>query len=381
MNSFCSYFNEKICQSCNLITIDYSNQIAEKENILIKAFEKIEHPPLLNTVVSNQKKIRNKAKLSVTGTSENPILGLFGKENIDSGRELTNCPLHLDEINQMIPVIKDFIKFTNLSPYQIKTKTGELKGVIIFYSEGTQESYLRFILRSKESIDRIKKHQFFLTDKINHLKVISVNIQPIPHQIPEGDIEIYITNTKFISHRSSEIHFTLDPKAFVQTNQTVAEKLYACAAQWIQESKLKYFLELYCGQGAFSFYAAPFIEKGLGIEINPEAVKIANQTALKNKKHHLYFKCCDATKITSEIQNFSPDIILVNPPRRGLSESVQFLLSIKPKKIIYSSCNVNSLAEDLEKVTAAYRIQKIRIFDMFPNTKHFETLVELELKN
>lgn len=380
MRNFCSYFNQGICKSCDLITMDYSAQIKEKEETLKNAFKHFFSPTLLPTITSKEKNFRNKAKLMVTGTLEEPLIGLFGEESLDLGRELTHCPLHLNEINETLPIIKEFIKLSKLIPYQISNRKGELKGIVIFYSDTTKESYLRFIMRSKESIDRIKKHHTYLVQKIPHLKSLSVNIQPIPHQIPEGEEEIFITSNKFIHHNINGVHLSVHPRAFVQTNQDVAGKLYQTAAQWIKESQLQNFLELYCGQGAFSFHVAPFIQRGLGIEINEEAVKTANQNAILNHTNQLNFKCADATKISYEIKEFSPDIILVNPPRRGLSDSLEILLNQKPQKIIYSSCNIESLSKDLEKMMLTYSIERTQIFDMFPNSKHFETLVELNLK-
>jgi 23S rRNA (uracil747-C5)-methyltransferase len=381
MRNFCSYFNNGICKSCDLITLDYSDQIKEKEENLKRAFKNFTPPPFLPTVTSKERTFRNKAKLVVTGTTERPIIGLFGEDEFDLGRELTDCPLHFHEINEAIPIIRDFIKIAKIVPYQTSSRTGELKGIVIFYSDSTNESYLRFIMRSKESIDRIKKYQIFLTEKISHLKSISVNIQPVPHQIPEGEEEIYITVDKLIHHTSNGFQLFIHPRGFVQTNQEVARKLYMTASQWVKQSQLKNFLELFCGQGAFSFHVAPFIHQGLGIEINEEAVKIANESAQKNQLKHLRFKCADATKISDEIKDFSPDIILVNPPRRGLSDSLDLLMKQKPLRIIYSSCNIQTLSTDLEKIVPSYSIEKTQIFDMFPNSKHFETLVELKLKD
>ena len=95
----------------------------------------------------------------------------------------------------------------------------------------------------------------------------------------EGEEEIFITENKSITHKAGKVLFSLGPRAFVQTNQYVAEKLYSTAAEWVKQSGHKRFMELFCGQGAFSFFCAPFIENGLGIEINPAAVEVANLTA------------------------------------------------------------------------------------------------------
>lgn len=381
MKTFCSYYNQDICKSCDLITLDYSDQILTKEKALERVLADLNYPKLLPTVPSSPNAFRNKAKMVVTGNLEEPIIGLWGESDLDQGRELLNCPLHVTQINEMLPALKNFIKAAKLVPYHIGSKTGELKGIILFHSEQSHETYLRFILRSKESLDRIRKNHNTLLQEFPHLQCISVNIQPIAHALLEGEEEIFITDKKSILHKLGETNFLLGPRAFVQTNQEVATKLYERAAIWVRETKLKKFMELYCGQGAFSFFSAPYIEQGLGVEINEEAVKEANRTAEAFGLTHLKFKSADAAKVGVEIQSYRPDIILVNPPRRGLSQATQLLLEHRPEVIIYSSCNHETLCHDLQKLSRNYHITKIKIFDMFPNTNHFETLVQLDLKS
>ena len=380
MKTFCSYFNQSICKSCDLLTMDYPDQIQLKERTLRNALSELTSGTLLESVKSSPMNFRNKAKLVVTGTVGNPILGLWGEGNLDEGRELLECPLHVKAINRMLPAIKEFITLSKLEPYQIAAKKGELKGVILFHSESSNETYLRLILRSKESIDRIKKNQIFLLDKFEDLKCLSVNIQPVAHAILEGEEEVFISSKTSINHKLGNVTFSLGPRAFVQTNQGVAGKLYETAASWVKESQTKKFMELFCGQGAFSFFAAPSIEAGLGIEINADAVLEAQKTAAKYNIPNLKFESADAGKVKEKITDFNPDLILVNPPRRGLAEACELLIEKRPKSIIYSSCNYETLASDLKKLNPHYEIVRAQIFDMFPHTNHFETLVELKRK-
>lgn len=372
MKTFCSYFNQNICHSCDRITYPYSDQIQQKEQVL-------DLPNQQETVTSPQTHFRNKAKLVVTGTIDNPILGLLGLEEVDLGRELLDCPLHVKQINQLLPSIKKFIQIAKIPPYQIANKKGELKGIIIFHSHISNETYLRFVLRSKESYDRIKKNHTLLTIEHPNLRCISINIQPIPHAILEGEEEIFITDQRSIRHQLGDISFSLGPRAFVQTNQEVSTKLYETAASWVKESTLKRFMELYCGQGAFSFFCSKHVEASIGIEINPDAIREANKTAAIYQLNHLTFKNADALTVGREIGDFNPDIILVNPPRRGLGNTCELLLNHGPEMIIYSSCNYETLRDDLKKLSSKYEIQKTQIFDMFPHTGHFETLVQLRV--
>lgn len=365
MPDFCAYFNENICRSCELLPVDYSQQISNKEQALRMALGS--GITLLSSVVSRETGFRNKAKLVVSGTVDKPLIGLIDKE-------ILACPVHDPAINHLLSDLVPFIQEANLIPYNINEKKGELKGLIIFH--GT-ETYLRFVLRSKEPLDRVRKHLPKLLAGHPELASVSVNIQPIHQAILEGDEEISMGPRDHIIQEINGLKLKLRPRAFVQTNQEVAGKLYATAAAWVKELKVQKFLELFSGQGAFSFHCAPFVKEARGVEINTEAVKVANETAVEFGLPHLKFIALDAGKSDEIVSEFSPDLILVNPPRRGLADSISVLKSNKPEWIIYSSCSVESLGNDL-KALSDYKVERARMFDMFPHTSHFETLVLLK---
>ena len=312
----------------------------------------------------------------VTGTSAEPIIGLMGEENLDQGRKILECPIHHPRLNEVIQALPEFISQFNLIPYQIESRKGELKGLILFYSPLSDQMYLRFILRSKECVSRIQKLLPSLQKIFPFLTCVTANIQPIPHATLEGHEEIFITEQKWIEHGLDNLVFHLAPQAFVQTNTEVATQLYQTAADWIAELRPEKMLELFCGQGAFSFFAAKSAKQILGIEINEDAVKTANETAKKLGLTHVSFQSMDAKNAPS----IGADLILVNPPRRGLGESISIILQSQPEHLIYSSCSVTTLTKDLQILSDSYTIKKTNIFDMFPHTEHFEILALLERK-
>jgi len=376
--SFCHYYNAESCKSCKWIEIPYPEQIQKKELRLRSALSFVANLKLEKTCMSKPTHFRNKAKTVVTGTTQHPVIGLTGTGTLDQGQELLDCPIHHPKLNELIQALPYFIQRYNLIPYQIDARKGELKGLILFYSEHSHELYLRFVLRSQECVSRIRKLLPELQSQFPELVCVSANLQPVPHAILEGIDEIFITEKNSIRHQLGGLSLSLSPKAFVQTNASVSTLLYQTAAMWMAEVKIKKMLELYCGQGAFSFFAAPQVEKIVGFEINEDAVITANETAQRLKFSHVTFVCADLTRpqlIKSEL----PDLILVNPPRRGIGKvGVELIQSVKPPFLIYSSCAAESLAQDLVLLCQDYEIVKIQIFDLFPNTSHFETLVLLK---
>lgn len=373
MNTFCSYYNLNQCKSCSLITLSYADQIKRKELKLTEALRDQKGIEILPAATSMPNQFRNKAKFTVTGTLDEPIIGLLGEDNLDQGREILYCPLHTIGINELAQKLLPFIQLTKLTPYSIAERRGELKGLILFSSQ-ENEFYLRFILRSKESLDRIKKNLPQLKKDFPKLKVVTANIQPIPHAILEGPEEIFLSHEEYLNHQMGTIEFKIGPKGFVQTNQDIAMKLYSQAAAWASDLDINTFVELFSGQGAFSFFIQSMVKNAIGIEIDPEAVKAANSSAKEAGLDHLKFIAQDASKLQNELKKLSPDLLLVNPPRRGLGEALPLIMNSEAKFLIYSSCSLESFAKDLKQLNQSYELKKIQLFDMFPHTEHFETL-------
>lgn len=374
MSNFCKYYQNQECRSCEWIELPYAQQLAKKESLLRSTMQLPSGFLLEKTTGSAKQGFRNRAKMSVTGTSDQPVIGLIGEEKLDQGRELLHCPIHHPKLNEVISAMPSFIREYNLIPYQIKERKGELKGLILFYSPLSDQMYLRFILRSKECVSRIKKLLPSLQKQFPFLVCVSANIQPVPHAILEGKEEIFITDRKSIDHRLGSLTLQLSPQAFVQTNVEVATRLYQMAADWIADTQPEKMLELFCGQGAFSFFAAQSAKKILGVEISESAVATANETANKLGLTHLSFESMDAKASPS----WNADLILVNPPRRGLGESIAVIEREAPEFLIYSSCSIESLSDDLRKLSNQYQLKKAAIFDLFPHTSHFEILTLLQ---
>ena len=381
--TFCNYYNQNICRSCSWLEIPYAEQIAKKEARLKEALSFLPELNLIPSAVSPQTGFRNKAKMTVAGTTAKPIIGILGDSGLDDGRELLSCPIHHPKLNAVISALPEWIQAANLIPYQITARTGELKSVILFYSEDSNEMYLRFVLRSQECISRIRKLLPKMQAAFPELNCISANLQPIPHAILEGPEEFILTDKSAIRHQVGNLSLSLSPQAFVQTNSKLARELYQTAANWIAKIKPERFLELFCGQGAFSFFAAPYVKESFGVEINPDAVRAACLTASQMNLPHLHFICADVNSesensVSALAEKINPDCVLVNPPRRGLGKTgVELILAQKPAHFIYSSCSVESFAEDLQKLSGHYHVMQIQIFDLFPHTPHFETLALL----
>ncbi len=355
----------------------YPEQLSAKASKVLQDLAFMGPLKLEPTVSSPLQGFRNRAKMAVTGSVEEPKIGLHGEQDLDAGRELLSCPIHHPRLNEVIEALPGFLASFRIEPYRIRERRGELKGIIAFYSPQSHEMYLRFVLRSQECIARLRKMAPELQARFPFLVCLSANLQPIPHAILEGPEEIFLTESRTIVHQLGKLRMTLAPQAFVQTNVEVAARLYDTAAGWISEIQPQRAMELFCGQGAFSLAAASSAGSWLGVEVNSDAVRQANLTAQSLGFSHVKFHCADAAQVGAEMREFSPELVLVNPPRKGLGAAASLISASLPRDLIYSSCNSESLAADLRVLGSDYGVKRAQVFDLFPHTEHFETLVWL----
>jgi len=374
----CHYYDQAICRSCTQLSLDYPQQCQQKqasvEAILSQCSNEISWLPLVTSSIAG---FRNKAKMVVSGHWQAPILGLLDRQF--QAHDLVNCPLYPAELQATFEPIRSWIQQLKLMPYDVIKRQGELKYVIVSIDEHTKALMCRFVLRSTQAIAKIQQYLPALMETLPNLDVVSVNIQPLPAAIVEGEQEILLTEKKVLTHWLNELPLYCHPRSFFQTNSQVAAQLYAQAQAWIADCQPSQLWDLFCGVGGFALHAAQIMQgKVTGIEINADAIESAQRSA-----HHLglsdrlQFRALTADDFAHTATDAAADCIIVNPPRRGIGAQLcQFLNHLTATQLIYSSCNPESLAEDLKRLHQFKPIQA-RVFDMFPHTQHAEVLVLL----
>ena len=165
-------------------------------------------------------------------------------------------------------------------------------------------------------------------------------------------------------------------KVFFQTNPAVASQLYATARDWVRQLPVKHMWDLFCGVGGFGLHCATPDMQLTGIEIASEAIACAKQSAAELGLTRLQFQALDSTQFATA-QGDVPELVLVNPPRRGIGKPLcDYLSTMAPRFIIYSSCNAQTMAKDIRELPG-FRIERVQLFDMFPHTAHYEVLTLL----
>jgi len=371
----CSYFQSALCRSCTLLDKSYEQTLAQKKAHLESLFPT--EASLISSVngVTDPAGSRNKAKLAVFNRNDEIVFGYY--DQAGHPIELENCPLHDSRLNTLLPELKLFLQTAQVPAYDLQTKKGEIKYVLLSNSE--KDILCRFVLRSKESLDRLRKLVPDFQAKNPSIKVVTANIQPLHAAILEGDEEIILSEEKVIWHKFDEFNLALGARSFFQVTPEMARKLYGTLSEKITIDKPASLMDLYCGVGAFSFYSSRACSKISGVEISSEAIACAKMSNEKNSKS-ISFHALDVEKYLLSTSD-QYEAVLVNPPRRGLNSSiVKSLLKMNPRLIYYSSCNAVTMQRDFEELKSNYKIVDLKIFDMFPFTDHYETLMCLVRK-
>ena len=416
----CDYFDAGVCRSCAFMGEPYADQLARKQRDvtgLLKGWAGLEWLPAFTSLESH---FRNKAKLAVGGTTDSPTLGILNARM--QGVDLRECGLYEEGLAASFEALGEFVRRAGLTPFDVTSGRGELKHVVTTTApDGAL--IVRFVLRSTEALPRIRKHLGWLQAALPEASVVTVNLLPERKAVTEGHEEIVLTEQGALPMRlgardnqNESVTLHLRPQSFFQTNTTVAEGLYTQARQWVDgiasRAPLRVW-DLYCGVGGFALSVAGPGREVLGVEISEQAVesawlgadelfggleKLTDQahTSDSSKKRvtgsgqehggrsprvrtgsgSIRFMVGDANT-AARAEGGSPDVLIVNPPRRGIGELAQWIEQSEARWLIYSSCNAKSLVKDLAAMPSV-RPRVARLFDMFPQTAHYETMVLAE---
>ena len=223
-----------------------------------------------------------------------------------------------------------------------------------------------------------------LINKFHNIKTIVKNINTKNTNVILGDKNINLYGDGYIKDKLGKFIFKISPLSFYQVNPIQAEKLYNLAVENANITNNDIVFDLYSGIGTISLFLSDYAKKVYGIEIVEEAVKMANENAkINNIKNVKFIKGNVENTLDDLINNkkIIPNIILVDPPRKGLdNKSIENIEKVKPKKFIYISCNPATLVRDLSKLEKIYNIESIKPVDMFPYSSHIECITILHLK-
>ena len=340
----CPFYDK--CGSCNLMHMEVSEQLDFKKYKVESVFKKIANIVInLDRAYSyNNLNYRNKVVFRV----EEDRIGYYRPKS-NSLVDINECLICDEKINETLSKIRDFIK---------ENTDHSIKEVMIRVAK--EELLVRF-----DNLNELYEEKIALI--INNANSIYV-----------GDKLIY--GIPSINQKINDLVFDISPKSFFQVNFETASKLYEYALKDIDDKNVC--VDLYSGTGTITMLLAKKARRVIGIEVVEDAVKDAKNNLLLNNIDNVEFKQGKVEDLIDEIKDLNIDTLVMDPPRSGSDKkTLKSLLKIKPKEIVYISCNPVTLVRDYSILRSLYNIKEIKAFDMFPNTIHVETVMVLERRN
>ncbi|MFT4124205.1 MAG: methyltransferase domain-containing protein [Microbacteriaceae bacterium] len=362
----CDYFDAGLCRSCTLMGTPYPEQLAGKLAHARALLADWPEARWLEPVASEPEAFRTKAKMVVGGTVDAPTLGILGPDR--SGVDLRDCGVIAPGIRAAFAPLAAFVGRARIAPYDVGARRGELKHLVLLEApDGAL--MVRFVLRSREAESRIRAQLPWLLRTLPAARVVSINLQPEHKAVIEGEEELVLTAAHTLPLRLERGTLAVRPGSFVQTNTAVATALYRQAGLWARRLAPTSVWDLYCGSGGFALHVAGPGRRVVGVELSAAAVEGARAVAPAGCE----FVEADATEFAERADPAErPELVIVNPPRRGLGTRLAaWLEDHGPAAVLYSSCNAVSLERDL-RAMPSYRPGQLRLFDMFPQTEHYE---------
>ena len=382
----CDYYVAGVCRSCTLIELPHPTQVHRKTVDCHEQLATVLSPAALDgiswldPVVGPERGFRTKAKMVVGGTTASPTLGILGSTG--TGVDLEQCGLYPPELSVAFAPVKEFISRARLIPYDVPGRSGELK-TVVFTAAPSGELMIRFVMRSTEALARMRKHLPVLMARLPQLTVASINVLAEHRAVLEGEREILLTDRESLTMTVNGIDLRLRPQSFFQTNTDVAAALYGQVREWVADAAPTSVWDLYCGVGGFSLHVLAEGRDVVGVELSEQAIDSARATASSLVARGVpgaegaSFVAADATQWAAS-QLAPPELVIVNPPRRGIGDELAIWLEKSGvPTVIYSSCNSRSLARDLAAMPSLVPVEA-RVLDMFPHTEHYEVAVLLK---
>lgn len=381
VKSVCPVF--KSCGGCNFLHMDYSSQLSFKQKQFVNLFENngfnINHiKEVLQPIehLNSPYNYRNKVIFPV-GLRDYKIEIGFYKKNTHEIVDFINCHIQ-QKINQnILENIRKAMEVNGVKPYNEIEKTGIVRNIFIRQGHVSKEIMVALIINRNDYT--FPSNFFSKLISIQNVESILVNYNTKNSNAVLGQKTELIYGKPYIKDYIGSIKYNISLHSFYQINSIMCEKLYTDIVKFADFNGHETVMDAYCGIGTISLFIAKFVKKIFAIEIVPQAITDGKENAKINNITNVDFIC---GKVENLVNNFNEiDIAIIDPPRKGVEKNViKALLSLRPKKIFYISCNPKTLVRDLELLSPTYEINIIKTYDFFPHSLHIESLTVLWLK-
>ncbi|MBQ7638025.1 MAG: 23S rRNA (uracil(1939)-C(5))-methyltransferase RlmD [Clostridia bacterium] len=367
----------KKCGGCQLTNLSYEEQLSFKQGRAVKLlgkFGKVER--ILTT--GEPFFYRNKVQAAFGRTRSGEIISGVYQSSTHNIVKVDKCYIEDERADAIIVTIRKMLKEFKLTVYNENNGTGFLRHVLVKTARGTGEVMVALVTGSRE----FKSKKAFCDALLNRHPEITTIIQNINNKFTSlvlGEEQYVLYGEGYITDILMGKRFIISPRSFYQINPAATVLLYETALKYADIRSTDTVIDAYAGVGTIGIICSDNAKKVISVELNPDAVKDARKNAKINGIKNMTFVCADATEFLFEMakEGEKADVVVMDPPRAG--STVKFMKGVcamKPQRVVYVSCNPETLARDLDFfVKNGYKVKKIQPVDMFPNTSHVETVV------
>ena len=369
----------KLCGGCDFWHMDYEEESRLKAQRVLQALnriggERLEKLPILSA--PDMYGYRNKAQYPVSSKKGKAYAGFY-KAGTHEIVENSRCLILPEEADRVKDAVIDYINQYRITAYDEVLHKGLVRHIYVRRGAVSKQILVclavngRSLKHVPELIDRLKKIPGFTT------LVLAVNTRRGNAVL--GDEFITLYGPGYIEDTLCGLQFRLSPRSFYQVNHHQAQRLYQQAIEQAQITKADTVLDLYCGVGTITLAMAKAAGKVIGVEVVEQAVHDARENAQRNGIENAEFFCADAGQAALELekQGVHPDVVVVDPPRKGLnSDCIEALHKMSPRRIVYVSCDPATLARDVALLKErGYQLKSAQAVDLFPRCAHVESIV------
>ena len=376
----------KDCGGCQIQELDYQKQLDIKTNEVKQVIARIGklNDVLIHDTIGMEKpfRYRNKAQFPIQSINNLPSIGFYKKKSHDIV-ETDKCVIQHDINDKIVKIIKTYINAYNVSIYDEKSHKGLLRHLVTKVGFTTGEVMVVLVANGSK-LPYLNELTSVLKENIPGFKTLVVNVNKEKTNVILGKENIIIYGDGKINDYIGDLIFEISPLSFFQVNPLQTEVLYNKALEYADLKENDTVFDIYCGIGTISLFLAQKANKVYGIEIVSDAIKDANINAKLNNLDNVEFYVGKAEEVVPKIYNEGKkaNVVVVDPPRKGCDEKVlDTIISMKPDRVVYVSCNPSTLARDLKYLDEhGFKCVEIQPVDMFPHTMHVECVAKIVKK-
>ena len=376
----------KLCGGCQLHHMDYAEELAFKARKVTDALNRIGNQTIAGVKITGADEIngyRNKAQYPVAVKNGKPVAGFY-QNRTHVVIPVRRCAILPEIFDQVRDVVIRWAGENRISVYDETAGKGLLRHIYVRKGAVTGQVMVCLVVNGN-GLPRENRLCHALRREIPGLTSVMLSVNKKNTNVILGDELRTLWGQDYMEDTLCGFTFRLSPHSFYQVNHNQAERLYDKAVELADLHGTETVLDLYCGTGTITLALSRFAGTALGVEVVPQAIADAKANAARNGVKNAAFFCSDAGEAANKLraEGTKPDVIVVDPPRKGLApEVIDAIVEMSPDRIVYVSCDPATLARDVNLLTArGYSLTHAEAFDLFPRTFHVETVVLLRRKN